>query len=93
MKKSVITSGPGQIFFTGWRCKSFGHQTGDKACPLYVSGNVQTERFRWVSKVYGKCSKIPSTSCLPKRSRQAGQAQISLLLRKQSDQDLPCLLF
>ena len=42
---------------------------------------------------YGKCSKILNTSCLPKRPRQTGQTQIRLLLMKQSDPCLPCLLF
>ena len=42
---------------------------------------------------YGKCSKISNTSCLPKRPRQTVQTQIRLLLKKQSDQGLPHLLF
>ena len=44
-------------------------------------------------KLYGKCSNIWKTTCLPKRSMQTGQTKIRLLLKKQSDQDLPCLLF
>ena len=32
-------------------------------------------------------------NCLPKRSRETEQTQIRLLLKKQSDQGLPCLLF
>ena len=42
---------------------------------------------------YGKCSKMSKSSCLPKRPRQTVQTQIRLLLKKQSDQGLPCLLF
>ena len=50
---------------------------------------------------YGRFSKISNTSCLPKRPRQTGQTQIRqtgqnqtrLLLKKQSDQSRPCLLF
>ena len=42
---------------------------------------------------YGKCLKISNTSCLSKRARQTEQTQIRLLLKKQSDQGLPCLLF
>ena len=42
---------------------------------------------------YGKRSKILNTSCLPKRPRQTGQSQIRLLLKKQSDQGLPSLVF
>ena len=38
-------------------------------------------------------SKISNTSCLPKKPRQTAQTQIRLLLKKQSDQGLPCLLF
>ena len=32
-------------------------------------------------------------SCLPKRPRPTVKTQIRLLLKKQSDQGLPCLLF
>ena len=42
---------------------------------------------------FGKCSKILNNSCLLKRPRQTVQTQIRLLLKKQSDQGLPCLLF
>ena len=44
-------------------------------------------------KWYGKSSKILNTSWLQKRSRQTVQTKIRLLLKKQSDQGLPCLLF
>ena len=43
--------------------------------------------------IYAKYSKLLSTHCLPKRSRQTVQTQIRLLLRKQSDLGFPCLLF
>ena len=36
---------------------------------------------------FGKCSKIPNTNCLPKNLRQR------VLLKKQSDQGILCLLF
>ena len=42
---------------------------------------------------YSKCSKISSTRCLLIRPRQTRQTRIRLLLRKQSDQGLPCLPF
>ena len=28
-----------------WRCKAYGHRTGDRECPLYLSGNLQNEQF------------------------------------------------
>uniref|UniRef100_T1J279 Zinc knuckle domain-containing protein n=1 Tax=Strigamia maritima TaxID=126957 RepID=T1J279_STRMM len=31
-----------------WRCKSYGHRTGDRECPLFISGNTQCEQFRFV---------------------------------------------
>ena len=46
--------------------------------------------------VNNKCSgfyKILNTSCTAKRLRQTVQLLIRLLLQKQSDQGLPCLLF
>ena len=38
---------------------------------------------------------IPTTNkvCMSKRPQQTAQTQIRLLLKKQSDQGLPCLLF
>ena len=42
---------------------------------------------------HGKFSNVSNTSCLPKQHRQTAQTQIRLLLKKQSDQGLPCLLF
>ncbi|RWS30368.1 retinitis pigmentosa 9 protein-like isoform X1 [Leptotrombidium deliense] len=31
-----------------WRCKAFGHRTGDKECPLFISGNQEIEKFRYL---------------------------------------------
>ena len=39
------------VIMPGWRCKSFGHRTGDRECPMFVSGNQTSERFRMVLKV------------------------------------------
>ena len=50
-------------------------------------------QMRYKDSNYGKCSKIVNASLLPKRHRQTGQTLIRLLLEKQSDQGLPCLLF
>ena len=37
--------------------------------------------------------KFRTVACLLKKPRQTGQTWIRLLLKKQSDQGLPCLLF
>jgi len=29
-----------------WRCKQFGHRTGDKECPLYAKGNLEIDSSR-----------------------------------------------
>ena len=42
---------------------------------------------------YSKSSKILNASCLLKKPRRTVQTQIRLLLKKQSDQGLICLLF
>lgn len=34
---------------TGWRCKRYGHRTGDKECPFFIKGNQKLEQFRVVS--------------------------------------------
>nr|CAB3268073.1 retinitis pigmentosa 9 protein homolog [Phallusia mammillata] len=31
-----------------WRCKNYGHRTGDRECPLFNSGNEALEKFREV---------------------------------------------
>ncbi|XP_054164894.1 retinitis pigmentosa 9 protein homolog [Oppia nitens] len=31
-----------------WRCKTYGHRTGDKECPLFLSGNKESEQFRYI---------------------------------------------
>ncbi|CAN8000251.1 retinitis pigmentosa 9 protein homolog isoform X1 [Ixodes scapularis] len=31
-----------------WRCKAYGHRTGDKECPMFLSGNSASEQFRFV---------------------------------------------
>ena len=31
-----------------WRCKNYGHRTGDKECSLFMSGNKEAEEFRHV---------------------------------------------
>lgn len=33
----------------GWRCKRYGHRTGDKECPFFIKGNQKLEQFRVVS--------------------------------------------
>ncbi|XP_038598280.1 retinitis pigmentosa 9 protein [Tachyglossus aculeatus] len=29
-----------------WRCKQYGHRTGDKECPFFIKGNQKLEQFR-----------------------------------------------
>jgi len=36
------------IYVSGWRCKAYGHRTGDRECPLFISGNKSIEKFRMV---------------------------------------------
>ena len=31
-----------------WKCKAFGHRSGDKECPLYLQGSLSTEQFRFM---------------------------------------------
>lgn len=32
-----------------WRCKAYGHRTGDKECPMRMSGNQKSEKLIQVS--------------------------------------------
>ena len=36
------------IYVSGWRCKAYGHRTGDRECPMFISGNKSIEKFRMV---------------------------------------------
>ena len=29
-----------------WRCKAYGHRTGDRECPLSLSGNLESDAVR-----------------------------------------------
>uniref|UniRef100_A0A8C5MBC3 Retinitis pigmentosa 9 protein n=1 Tax=Leptobrachium leishanense TaxID=445787 RepID=A0A8C5MBC3_9ANUR len=29
-----------------WRCKQYGHRTGDRECPYFIKGNQKIEKFR-----------------------------------------------
>ncbi|CAN2389619.1 cognition [Pristimantis euphronides] len=29
-----------------WRCKQYGHRTGDRECPYFIKGNEKLEQFR-----------------------------------------------
>lgn len=29
-----------------WRCKNYGHRTGDRECPFFIKGNQKLEQFR-----------------------------------------------
>ena len=73
--------------------------------PKYMFTGIQNDkgfnkdsldlRYSNTKRKYGKCSKISNTSFLPKWPRHTCtvQTQIRLLLKKQSDQCLSCLLF
>jgi hypothetical protein len=65
----------------GWRCKRYGHRTGDKECPFFIKGNQKLEQFRVVSKTplrhclqlaqmanvsWGVCSELLS-NCFPQK--------------------------
>lgn len=47
----------------GWRCKRYGHRTGDKECPFFIKGNQKLEQFRVVS-----VRNEPTHVCLDLRS-------------------------
>ncbi|XP_043575146.1 retinitis pigmentosa 9 protein isoform X1 [Chiloscyllium plagiosum] len=37
-----------------WRCKNFGHRTGDRECPYFISGNQKLEQFRVELTIYNE---------------------------------------
>ena len=72
------------------------YDSPEKINPVaWIYGIVMNQSFihDCVTGAYSRCSKISNTNRIPKRSRQTVQTQIRLLLKKQSDQRLPYLLF
>jgi len=51
-----------------WRCKNYGHRTGDKECPLSQGGNMQAEAER-------QAREDPMASYLREKKDQEGQKQ------------------
>lgn len=33
-----------------WKCKAFGHRSGDRECPLFFQGSLKTEQFRFMQE-------------------------------------------
>jgi retinitis pigmentosa 9 protein len=33
-----------------WRCKQYGHRTGDRECPLFLTGNIEQDARRQASE-------------------------------------------
>lgn len=66
-----------------WRCKAYGHRTGDRECPMFLSGNSASEQFRFVHEdpmhEYLKESKAIE--------KQERVRQLQALLEESSDSD------
>ncbi|KAL3190986.1 hypothetical protein MRX96_019228 [Rhipicephalus microplus] len=66
-----------------WRCKAYGHRTGDRECPLFLTGNSESEKFRTVHEdpmhQFVKKSKAAET--------QERIRQLQALLEESSDSD------
>ena len=60
---------------------------------LLKESDILSGKLSYTSVVYGKCSEILNTTFIERRHRQTAQTQVILLLKKQSDLVLPCLLF
>ncbi len=61
-----------------WRCKAYGHRTGDRECPLSLSGNLESDAVRqaredpmaaYVSSSAGLGAGAPSAADEEKRER------------------------
>ena len=100
-KRSKISKWPRQTEQTQTRLLLRKQSDQGLPCLLLICVNWCVLRFPFCvnlrphfSHAYGftpVCT-VLNANCLPKRPRQTVQTQIRLLLRKQSDQGLPCLL-
>lgn len=55
-----------------WRCKNYGHRTGDRECPMFISGNAESEKFREVFE-------DPMYSILNSKKKQEQQNKLKWL--------------
>ncbi|XP_072365853.1 retinitis pigmentosa 9 protein isoform X2 [Scyliorhinus torazame] len=54
-----------------WRCKNFGHRTGDRECPYFISGNQKLEQFR-VERMRDHADATTTDDRTPCNNHQAG---------------------
>ncbi|XP_064466654.1 retinitis pigmentosa 9 protein-like [Ornithodoros turicata] len=66
-----------------WRCKAYGHRTGDRECPLFLSGNTASEGFRFIHEdpMHGYVKERKSTS------KEERIQQLRALLDESTDSD------
>ncbi len=47
-KGGKVELGEGTVMNQCWRCKLFGHRTGDRSCPYFTVGNLEAEAERQI---------------------------------------------
>lgn len=52
-----------------WRCKAYGHRTGDKECPLSKTGNITLDVERQVRALIESCILLSVTPTNPGKRR------------------------
>ncbi|KAM4689406.1 retinitis pigmentosa 9 protein isoform 2-T2 [Discoglossus pictus] len=61
-----------------WRCKQYGHRTGDRECPYFIKGNQKIEQFRVAHE-------DPMYGLIKEKQHQEKQARIQQLKKLLED--------
>lgn len=81
-------------FCKGWRCKRYGHRTGDRECPFFITGNQKLEHFRVVSLFTAVVIVIvgPPTVPCSRKMRECSRKKLVVAFMSWSyDRDSLCL--
>jgi len=69
-----------------WRCKQYGHRTGDRECPFAKIGNTVSEQFRMAHEdpMYHMCRQKEDEQDEETKSKEMRIAQMKAMLEEQS---------
>lgn len=72
-----------------WRCKQYGHRTGDKECPFAKVGNTVNEQFRMAHEdpMYHMCRQKEDGQDEETKSKEMRIAQMKAMLEEASSDE------
>lgn len=61
-----------------WRCKGYGHRTGDRECPLFLTGNLESDARRQARE--DPMSAYVGVRVLKHEEKEARRAQLQAMV-------------